>query len=305
MNIILIPKSWKHKRSVQISAAKASLWLVPSMAVMSGLLVWLGYAVGSGVQLSTVDKPVEAWVETLRKSQRAMAELRDEQRANIDALAVHIGNLQARLLRLDTLGERLAEQSDVHIADLAFDEKPAVGGAEQGVNSFELKELAAEIDRLTSLLDAREQSLLSIENQLSQRELVDAVTLSGSPTRQGWMSSGYGGRIDPFNGKKTFHRGVDFAGKEGVDIHAIAGGVVTRSELTHDFGNVIEIQHIDGYTSLYAHNEKNLVGLGDIITKGQVIAHLGSTGRSTGSHVHLEVHQNGKHINPSRFIRAP
>jgi len=305
MNIILIPKSRKHKRSVQISAAKASLWLVPSMAVVSGLLVWLGYVMGSGVQPSVVDKPVEAWVETLRKSQRAVAELRDEQRANIDALAIHIGNLQARLLRLDALGERLAEQSDVHIADLAFDQAPAVGGSEQGVNSLELKELAAEIDRLTGLLDEREKTLSSIEDQLSQRELVDAVTLSGKPTRKGWMSSVYGERIDPFNGRKTFHRGVDFAGKEGIDIHAIAGGVVTRSELSPDFGNVIEIQHIDGYTSLYAHNKKNLVGLGDIITKGQVIALLGSTGRSNGPHVHLEVHQNGKHINPSRFIRAP
>ena len=118
------------------------------------------------------------------------------------------------------------------------------------------------------------------------------------------MSSGFGKRTDPFKGKKSYHRGVDFAGKRGADVVAVASGVVTRAKKVSGYGNVVEIRHADGYSTLYAHNKKNLVKDGDVVSKGQTIALLGSTGRSSGPHVHFEVHRNGKIVNPLRFVRS-
>jgi murein DD-endopeptidase MepM/ murein hydrolase activator NlpD len=146
--------------------------------------------------------------------------------------------------------------------------------------------------------------LSALELVLMNRGLMAEVTPSGRPVNKGWMSSGYGKRTDPFKGKKSHHRGVDFAGKPGTEVVAVAAGVVIRSKKVPDFGNVVEIRHADGYSTLYAHNQKNLVKKGDVVSKGETIALLGSTGRSSGPHVHFEVHRNGKIVNPLRFVRS-
>jgi murein DD-endopeptidase MepM/ murein hydrolase activator NlpD len=154
-------------------------------------------------------------------------------------------------------------------------------------------------------LDDREIKLGMLEQQLLGSELIEESRPSGRPVKKGWISSFYGKRTDPFSGKKSYHRGMDFAGKKGAEVYAVAAGVVERSKKVAGFGNVVEIRHPDGYTTLYGHNDENLVKEGDVVSKGQLIALLGNTGRSSGPHVHFEVHKDGKIVDPRRYIRAP
>ena len=161
-----------------------------------------------------------------------------------------------------------------------------------------------DMERIASLLTDREDKLAALEQVLMNRKLMAEVVPSGRPVKKGWMSSGFGKRTDPFKGKKSYHRGVDFAGKRGSDVVAVASGVVVRAEKASGYGNFVEIRHADGYSTLYGHNKENLVKAGDMVSKGETIALLGSTGRSSGPHVHFEVHHNGKVVDPIRFVRA-
>jgi murein DD-endopeptidase MepM/ murein hydrolase activator NlpD len=118
---------------------------------------------------------------------------------------------------------------------------------------------------------------------------------------EGYVSSYFGERQDPFTGHEAWHKGVDFAGQAGAEVVAVAAGIVTRSESSHGYGNLVEINHGNGYVTRYGHSQALLVKTGDIVTRGQPVATIGSTGRSTGPHVHFEVLRNGQHVNPLSF----
>jgi murein DD-endopeptidase MepM/ murein hydrolase activator NlpD len=158
------------------------------------------------------------------------------------------------------------------------------------------------LDELTTGMDDREQKLSVLERLLMDRSLRARVIPSGRPVTEGWLSSGFGKRADPFTGKQEYHDGVDFAGKEGADVMSVGDGVVTWSGKRSGYGNLVEINHGNGYVTRYGHNKEQLVDVGDTVKKGQMIALMGSTGRSTGPHVHFEVLRNGKPVNPSRYI---
>ena len=227
------------------------------------------------------------------------------QEAHLDALALRIASVQAHMMRVDALGDRLASMGKLDKDEFDFSTEPAVGGlATEGVvPAQDVLQISADLQKVTQLLEDREQKLVVLESLLMNRDLKKESLPSGRPVKRGWMSSTYGQRTDPFTGKKTWHRGVDFAGKTGNDVIAVAAGVVTRSEMTSGYGNVVEIRHADGYTTRYGHNHENMVEVGQVVEKGEVIALLGSTGRSSGPHVHFEVHQNGRSVNPRKFIR--
>ncbi|MGB1109993.1 MAG: M23 family metallopeptidase, partial [Gammaproteobacteria bacterium] len=160
------------------------------------------------------------------------------------------------------------------------------------------------IDALMEQLENRERQLNVLEGLLLENELAVEMSPAGRPVAKGWISSRYGSRRDPVSGKKSFHRGLDFAGKRGADVSAMAAGVVTYSGRKNNYGNIVIIDHGNGYVTRYAHNKENLVSAGDAVKRGQIIAKLGSTGRSTGPHVHLEVLKDGKFINPIKLVRA-
>jgi murein DD-endopeptidase MepM/ murein hydrolase activator NlpD len=134
------------------------------------------------------------------------------------------------------------------------------------------------------------------------RSLHERIMPSGRPVRNGWVSSGYGMRTDPFTGKKEFHEGIDFAGKEGSRVLAVADGIVSWAGWRKGYGKMVEITHGNGYATRYAHNEKLLVSVGETVKKGQTIALMGSTGRSTGPHVHFEVVHNDREVNPAKYV---
>lgn len=151
-------------------------------------------------------------------------------------------------------------------------------------------------------IDNREQQLEILETLLANRKIEDAIFLTGRPINKGWMSSRFGRRVDPFSGRISTHEGIDFAGKLGSEIIAVGSGVVTWSSDRYGYGQMVEINHGSGFITRYAHNLENKVDVGDVVKKGQVIALMGTSGRSTGPHVHFEVYKHGRPVDPATYI---
>ncbi|HCW91403.1 MAG TPA: hypothetical protein DHU56_15325, partial [Marinobacter sp.] len=186
-----------------------------------------------------------------------------------------------------------------------FAQPPAMGGPEESAGpeeTFSVPELSRMIDELAARIDDREQQLRLLDEVSSQSRLEDERYVEGRPITWGWLSSRYGYRSDPFTGKRAWHAGVDLAGKDGSDIIATAGGVVTYAGERYGYGNLVEVDHGDGLVTRYAHCKTVKVKVGDVVQKGQVLALMGSTGRSTGPHVHFEVLRHGKTENPQTYI---
>ncbi|MDO8334709.1 MAG: M23 family metallopeptidase [Nitrosomonas sp.] len=226
---------------------------------------------------------------------------------NLNVMASKLGQMQAQLLRLDALGERLAESSGIKSRDFLFNEAPGQGGARPGLLSEELTfgEFNHKLQALSNMLDERTDKLGALDSLLRHDRLSKYVLPSEMPVETNWYSSGYGYRIDPFTGKKAFHEGVDFSAEVGTPIKASAGGVVVYSDRHPEYGNMIEIDHGDDLISRYAHASKRLVKLGQVVLQGQKIAEVGNTGRSTGAHLHFEIRHKDRPLNPSKFLKKP
>jgi murein DD-endopeptidase MepM/ murein hydrolase activator NlpD len=247
-----------------------------------------------------------AWqAEVLRQRDEVQNAIGDAEH-NLDALALRMGEIQSRVVRLDALGRRLVEMADLDAGEFNFEEPPGRGGPELVTERepFEVPDFLDSLEELVQLLEDREPKLAVVEGTLMNRKLNAEVFPNGRPVNKGWISSVFGWRNDPISGKRAFHEGIDFAGRRNSDVVAVAAGVVVWSGSRWGFGNTVEVNHGNGYSTLYAHNEKNLVKVGETVKKGQVLALLGSTGRSRGPHVHFEVRRNGKAVNPIKFVRA-
>jgi len=221
-------------------------------------------------------------------------------------LASRLGQLQSHVIRLDALGDRLSKVAGVDPAEFDFSSPPAVGGPANpnasGATNY--ANFMLDLENLTRQLEDREHQLAVLEEMLINRNVDQVVRPSGRPVIKGWLSSYFGVRTDPFTGRPDYHEGIDFAGPEGGDVIAVAAGVVTWAGPRYGYGNLVEINHGKGYTTRYGHNKQVLVQVGDTVSKGTVISLIGSTGRSTGPHVHFEVLRNGHPINPLRFVQA-
>lgn len=222
---------------------------------------------------------------------------------HLNALGVKMGGLQAQVSRINAVEQRLASAAGVDLSAFNFSESPGVGETFPADVNLSEAELKGSMSELGQTLRAREAEIESLGMMLSAITLKKEQTPSGLPVKGGWISSHFGNRSSPITGHKQFHKGVDIPGRMNQDVISVADGVVSRSEKSGHYGWVVEINHGDGYTTVYAHNNKNVVKVGDAVEKGQLIAKLGSTGRSTGPHVHFEVKKNGRAINPSRYIR--
>ena len=223
----------------------------------------------------------------------------------LTALTIKLAELQSHVLRLNALGERLAENANIPEQEFNFDKLPPSGGPSASSSEISQKsfdQLLLEVSQLENLLDHEENQLHMLESLTLGHHIENTRYLSGRPITKGWLSSYFGIRKDPFNGRPTMHKGIDFAGNEDGNIIATASGVVSWSDERYGYGQLIEINHGDGLKTRYGHNKKLLVTVGDVVTKGQVIAKMGSTGRSTGPHVHYEILHNDKQINPLKFV---
>ena len=269
MKIIFLSDFCKRTGSIDICVPRAATLAAAGMLGLAALGAWGGFLLGErhGMDLS-VDAAAARMQSMLAAERRVITDAKAEQRAHLDAMALKIAELQAHLMRLDALGGRLVEVGKLDSEEFDFASAPPVGGVEDAIpsDSQSPADLSGEMQRLADLLDDREDKLRALESVMMNRNLRAEVLPSGRPLEKGWMSSGYGKRTDPFNGKKSYHRGVDFAGKRGSNVVAVASGVVVRSEQVSGFGNLIEVRHADGYSTLYGHNKQNLVKVGDMVT---------------------------------------
>ena len=242
----------------------------------------------------------------ISSQQKYLDEIKGSAQEQIDALAIRMGELNASAIRLNALGRRLTDMADLNEGEFDFENPPAVGGpveSELASATGQATDFFSDINTMDRKLYDQQQQLTVLEGLLLNRRLSDRVFPKGRPVTAGWISSYFGRRSDPFTGKSTSHRGVDFAGKAGADVIAVAAGVVTYSGPRQGYGNMVEISHGNGYVTRYAHNQRNLVAPGDQIQPGQIIALVGSTGRATGPNLHFEVWHQGRPVNPVKYIR--
>ena len=224
--------------------------------------------------------------------------------SHIDALTMRLGELQAHVSRLNVFSARLAEMADISAGEFDFDTVPAIGGPAEPDSERHLKlpELGDSLEQMASELAAKEQTLSALESFLVHRDVVAQTAPKGNPVINGWLSSGFGMRTHPVSGRGEFHKGLDFASPSGAKILSVGAGLVTWSDRRDGYGNLVEVDHGNGYITRYAHCRQNLVAVGDKVEKGQVIALVGSTGRSTGPHLHFEVVRDGEAVNPKDYI---
>lgn len=260
---------------------------------------------GSGGASDTSISLVGNWQEEIQVQKNIVADAQREVDERMRALTVKVAEVEARMIRLDALGEHLTQVAKLNKGEFDFSQSPAVGGPEELSELGEVyqkPEFTSVLDTMAATLEEREQQLDILESMLVNRNIKGSAYLTGRPIKKGWLSSHYGHRTDPFTGKLAWHKGVDFAGKEDSPIIAVAAGVVTWSGERYGYGNLVEVSHGDGYVTRYGHNKENMVAVGDVVKKGQQVAKMGSTGRSTGHHVHFEVYLNGKAMNPKNYI---
>jgi murein DD-endopeptidase MepM/ murein hydrolase activator NlpD len=305
MNLIWF--SGREARALQFNLAH------PAALAILGVLVLgiLGTAFALGVQLGERTGKIinqthaaAAFNGALGDEKREIHELRAKLQDRVDAMALRLGAINAHILRLNALGKRLTDMAKIDNREFNFDAEPATGGPEsegEGV-SAQIPDLTAMLDSTERRVELRDAQLDALENVILARKLNEEIHPEGRPVHQGFISSYFGQRQDPFTGEEAIHKGVDFAGNLGDEVVAVAAGVVTWAGVRTGYGKLVEISHGNGFTTRYAHNERALVSVGDTVTRGEPIALMGSTGRSTGPHVHFEVLRNGRQVDPLTFI---
>ena len=307
MNIILFGKCYKKPLSIRLTQPKCYLGILSVLLILAGGAFALGYTYGHAGQSNMIDPVVvQEWKQAVEEQKLALKETRENAQAHIDALSRQLGQLQAHVYRVDALGSRLTKMAKLDKGEFNFDQAPAIGGPRSNLvlPSARSGDVISAMQDLNDQLQDRERQLSVLETMLLHGDLQKQASPTGRPIKKGWMSSFYGMRNDPFTGKRDFHKGVDFAGKLGSRVVSVAAGVVTWSGDRYGYGNLVEIDHGNGYSTRYGHNSKLLVKLGDKVSKGQVIAKMGSSGRSTGPHVHFEMLHNGRAVDPMKYLRA-
>ncbi len=248
----------------------------------------------------------------LTAQSREIHQLRDElnvaqssAETHLNALAQRMGRMQAQVLRLNALGDRLTHMAGLDAREFDFTQSPAMGGPEKaGVfkNQAQSTDFMKNLEAVGQALGHKADHLAALESLLLDKQLTAAVTPSGWPVNGGWVSSNFGMRADPFNGRRAYHEGVDIASRLGSPIKAMGDGVVAHAGPKSGYGQMVELTHGQGYTTRYAHTSEVLVKIGDRVTKGQPIAKVGSSGRSTGPHLHFEVLKRGRAVDPRAYL---
>jgi len=267
----------------------------PGLAI--ALLLGGGVAIGAGATIGN-----NALLRHRVDQQQAQidATRRDAQR-EVNALAARLGELQAQANRLNALGERLTRIGKLQDGEFNFDKPVGVGGAGP-VRDMPKGELDSGLDELDGQFQASGAQLSVLESLLFNRQLDMNAVPSREPIAGSYITSGFGSRADPFNGGSANHKGIDFEADVGDPVLAVADGVVSYSAARSGYGNTVEVDHGNGYVTRYAHNSRLVRKVGELVRAGQQIAKAGSTGRSTGAHVHFEVWENGRVVNPRKFL---
>jgi len=297
LHIILVSNRLATSRTLTVTprlAAGAAFSFVSLAFLMSFLFSWVGIRFNLPFAETLV---VSVQQEQTQKTQEFV-------RDNLNAMAAKLGQMQAQLLQLDSLGERISALSGVKSPEKTVDGKGGQGGplvlSAQPLSPVELQR---EVDRLAQIVEQRSDALAVLESQLMEKRIKTSLLPTIYPIAGDLSGSSFGTRLDPIAGVYAFHEGVDFAADPGTRVVASAGGVVISAEYHPQYGNLVEIDHGNEFSSRYAHLSKIRVGLGQVVKRGQEIGASGNTGRSTGPHLHFEVRFKGIAQNPSRFLQ--
>ncbi len=304
MKVILVNERYGHTRTIVLKG-----WLKGLLSVcLLGAPVALGYL---GYQLAVSQdnqaysqETAQTWHRQLRDQAESLALVKRNAAEQLEALTIRLAMLQARLLRLDALGETVTSIAQLDVGEFDFSSQEAGrGGPLIGDNfQFEQPDFIVAIAELEQQVADRAQQLEILQELMVERQFISDSFIAGHPVAKGWISSSYGRRVDPFSGRLATHSGVDFAARAGENIISVAAGVIVASGDRSGYGLTVDINHGNGYVTRYAHADRLLVDTGDIVRKGQAIALVGSTGRSTGPHVHFEVYKHGRVVDPATYI---
>ena len=290
MNIIFVSNNMARAKTLTMSQILLVLLAVSAISIALTLAIILPQADGR-------NNPVRA----LLPSQLQFT-LHHPQK-HLDALALQLGEMHARIMRLDALSTRLAKMAGIKEQDLDAIQAPGAGGPQVNPQDISEAQLQAGIADLAQQIELKSDRLSMLEAMLLQQTMQKNMLPDNSPVNVGYNSSSFGWRVDPFSGRSAFHEGLDFTAAIGTPIHAAAGGRVTVAEQTPDYGKIIKINHGSGLETRYAHASELLVKAGDVVRKGQLIARVGNTGRSTGPHLHFEVRRDGAPLDPRKFLQ--
>ena len=304
MNIIILTDRQGAARAISLSlpVLLAALVAIVALPVSAVVLTWSLLGSSAAVDDAVSIDTDAVWEQTLADLASSEAASEGSQ-AQLAHMTQQLARLQTRLSRLDALGERLTELAELSDGEFDFSSEPGLGGPELRNKSMSQETDVQEvIDRLADRIDNRTQQMKLLEQLIMNRSVDSNAMLDFVPVQEGYVSSSFGRRSDPITGRIAMHTGTDFSAPRGTPIFAVGAGVVTCSGRNGAYGNRGEISHGDGYKTRYAHAHELKVEKGDLVSKGQQIATVGSTGRSTGPHLHFEVYRNGMAVNPARYI---
>ncbi len=270
--------------------------------VVLGAVLGLGMLIGVGASTATGMVTNSALQAKVAQQQTELAQAQRASQAQVNALAARLGELQAQATRLNALGERLTQMGKLKDGEFDFDEPVGVGGGDEPVNDMPVQSLKQDLGQLEQQFSASGQQLNVLASLMFDHQLEQNSVPSRMPMRNTYITSGFGGRADPFDGGSAFHKGVDFHANVGDPVMSVADGVVSYAGVRGGYGNVVEVDHGNGYVTRYAHNSRLVVKVGDLVRAGQQVAKAGSSGRSTGAHVHFEVWADGRVVNPRKFL---
>lgn len=299
MQIIVVDP--RFARAVTLTLTQRTFWVVLTLTALTFVFSVTGLYVATLKAVSEFRIPyLHDLTATVMRDEVA----RNEQfmRDNVSAMARKLGEMQAQLMRLDALGERVSRLAGIRPEEFNFRELPGRGGADTPGRPLTMDELKSELDRVARGVEHRADYMDVIESELMSARVRRTLLPENTPVSEGFVGSGYGMRTDPITGQLAMHAGLDFAAPIGTPIFAAAGGVVVSAEYHPMYGNAVTVDHGNHLSTLYAHASRIVVKPGDIVRKGQKLAEVGTTGRSTGPHLHFEVHVNGAPQNPARFL---
>lgn len=302
MNIILVSNRFAKARSVTVTGTHLTVLAMLAAVLFVAAVLAAQYAIVR-FQPGIMSTELRNWLASAHEAEQQKQEV--FMRKSLDTLAMRLGQMQAQVMRLNGLGARLAKLTGMKPEEFSFDKQPAQGGPylpsvlHQQVSMSSMEQQMAD---LNAMLSDRSDKLVALETLLMQDKLSKKLLPSVPPIKDAWYSSNFGWRIDPFTGKNAMHEGVDYMVPEGTPIHASASGMVVYADAHPEYGNMVEIDHGNQVVTRYAHASKLLVKVGQMVKRGQEIALSGSTGRSTGPHLHFEVRYKGIAQNPVRFL---
>ena len=304
MHIILVSNRLTRARTLTLTTAH----VLAGAVALAGMVIMLTIALfyvsvrhAAHIRLPMVESLVlSAQQDQMRKTEGFLRE-------NLNAMAVKLGQMQAQLMRLDALGERLSGLAGFKPQEFRFGEVPGRGGAVSTLSQahdLSLDEFSRQLDTLSKQMESRTDYLGILESSLFDARVKRKLMPTTTPVEGSWNASSFGWRIDPITGQQALHEGIDFIADVGTPVFAAAGGVVVFAEYHTQYGNMVEIDHGNDFITRYAHASKLLVKVGEVVRRGRKIADVGSTGRSTGPHLHFEVRYKGVPKNPARFLQA-